>query len=189
MFIIVEGPDGAGKSTAIDQLTHALWKHKRGCVLVNPKRSPNQHALIEYKERLDFYQPGSGVDLILDRSWYSEPIYGPIWRGTSSVTLYQRQQLEAWALAKGAVVVLLEETDETLVERVFSRSDDVDVEHMTPELVREYAYQYRLQSQSWLLPKVRFSPGFDFQVWPTIRHAEVYERLALEHNQTTEENK
>ena len=180
MFIIVEGPDGAGKSTAIEELSMELWRQGRGCVLINPKRSPNQSAAVEYMVKLDWYKPGKGVDLILDRSWYSEDIYGPIWRGESSVSPQQRVNLEAWALKKGAVVVLLDEHDKTLVERVCGRDDDEDAKHMDPRRVVEYAWHYRQQAPDWRLPKVKFPVGFDFQAGPAIRHAEVYERLALD---------
>lgn len=180
MFIIVEGPDGAGKSTAIAELTHELWERGRGTVLVNPKRSPNQPALVEYVHRLDWYQPESGVDLILDRSFYSQNVYGPIWRGESHEPAVLAA-CEAWALSKGAIVVLLDEDDETLVERVRGDiADDPDATNMDESKICEYAYQYRQQSPTWNLPKVTFPPGFSFKPDPVITHAEVYSRLAKE---------
>ena len=180
MFIIVEGPDGAGKSTAIAQLTHELWERGRGTVLVNPKRSPRQPALVEYVHRLNWYQPESGIDLILDRSFYSENVYGPIWRQERHAPEIL-EACEAWALAKGAVVVYLDETDDTLVQRVTNDiEDDPDASNMDESLVRQYAQLYRQQAPTWKLPTVTFPPGYNFYPDPAINHAEVYSRLAKE---------
>src|SRR5688572_5627023 len=82
VFIILEGPDGAGKTTLAQQIARAMWDMGRGTVLINPKRSPRQGVLIEYKRNLSFYLPGGDIDLILDRCWYSDDVYGPHWRGT-----------------------------------------------------------------------------------------------------------
>lgn len=180
MFIIVEGPDGAGKTTAISQLVMELWRQGRGTVLVNPKRSPNQDAVTEYVTGLGWYQPESGVDLILDRSWYSQNVYGPIWSGRGLPEAHLNH-CEEWALARGAVVVALDEDDETLLARVEAGlAEDPDAAKMEPELVCEYARLYREQRPTWRLPTVLFPAGFGFQTQPAITHAEVYSRLAKE---------
>ncbi len=180
MFIIVEGPDGSGKTTAIQMLTHELWKRGRGTVLVNIKRSPHQPALVEYVERLDWYQPESGVDLILDRSFYSEDIYGPIWRGEGHPPGIL-EACEAWALRKGAIVVRLDESDKTLIKRVTADiKNDPDAAHMSKDLVVQYAKKYRQVAPGWNLPTVTFPPGYDFYPDPAINHAEAYSRLAKE---------
>jgi ribose 1,5-bisphosphokinase PhnN len=144
MFIIIEGPDGAGKSTFVQELCMQLWHAKRGTVLVNPKRSPCQHVLVEYKLRLDFYQPRKGIDLILDRCWYSDDVYGPRWRGTG-LEAGVRAELEEWADRLGAVVARLDQPDEVLRDRLTARGDE-DVE---PDDVAIYAALYRSQSEEW----------------------------------------
>lgn len=168
MFIIVEGPDGAGKSTFVQQLTLELWRRDRGTVLVNPKRAPRQDVEIEYRVRLDFYQPRSGVDLILDRCWYSDDVYGPVWRGTGlhSAVL---ERLEDWGMRKGAVVACLDADDAELERRVRERGDD----DVAPEEVSRYAVLYRQARQSWLLPTI-VNPTLD----TIIRFAQEYEQKA-----------
>lgn len=144
MFIIIEGPDGAGKSTLVQELAMQLWRADRGTVLINPKRSPRQHVLVEYKLRLDFYQPRKGVDLILDRCWYSDDVYGPRWRGVG-LEAGVRTELEEWADSLGAVVARLDQPDEVLRDRLAERGDE-DVE---PDDVAIYAALYRSQSEAW----------------------------------------
>ena len=155
MFIILEGPDGAGKSTMAAQLARALWDIGRGTVLINPKRSPRQGVLIEYKHNLGFYLPGCGVDLILDRCWYSDDVYGPHWRG---IGLDQpvRAELDEWAHNRGAVVARLDADDDTLVQRLLTRGDD----DVSPEDVRLFAADYREQAHDWRLP-LRVNPTIE----------------------------
>lgn len=146
MFIIVEGPDGAGKSTFVKELCLALWRKGRGTVLVNPKRSPNQSPIIEYKTRLDFYRPNTGLDLILDRCWYSDDVYGPVWRG-KGLDFKDRKELENWAMSLGAVMAILDQPDEVLAERLAARGDP----DVSPEDVAQYAATYRNIRGEWNL--------------------------------------
>lgn len=140
MMIVVEGPDGAGKSTLVSALDRALWKAGRGCVLTCHKASPRRPALEEYAHDLAFYRPGSDLDLVLDRSWVSEDVYGPLWRG-QPLPPFVRLYLDAWAQARGAVWVVLDAPDHELVRRVTEhRGDDLVTE---AEEVRVLASLYR----------------------------------------------
>lgn len=149
MFIIVEGPDGAGKTTFVSNLEKELWRQGRGTVLVNPKRSPRQPPLVEYKIRLDFYRPRTGVDLILDRCWYSDDVYGPSWRG-HGLDPDVRSRLDTWASDRGAVVAALDADDEVLAARLEQRGDD----SVEPHEVAGYAALYREQREHWYLPYI-----------------------------------
>lgn len=152
VFIILEGPDGAGKTTFAVKLARALWDIDRGTVLINPKRSPRQGVLIEYKRNLSFYVPGGGVDLILDRCWYSDDVYGPHWRGFGLDPLI-KSELHEWAHGRGAVVARLDADDDVLVSRLLERDDD----DVAPDDVVLFATEYREQARDWRLP-LRVNP-------------------------------
>lgn len=155
MFIILEGPDGAGKTTYAQALARELWEIGRGTVLINPKRSPRQGVLIEYKRNLSFYVPGCEIDLILDRCWYSDDVYGPHWRGYG-LDQPVRAELDEWAHARGAVVARLDADDDVLLSRLLARGDD-DVE---PSALQTFIDAYREQARDWRLP-MRVNPTLE----------------------------
>jgi thymidylate kinase len=151
MFIIVEGPDGAGKSTFVDQLQRQLWREERGCVLINPKAAPHLGQPREYADCLSFYQPGGDIDLILDRCWRSEAVYGPRYRKVLPdwETL---DYLDRWAQARGAVYVQLDAPDEVLIQRVANRGDDLIKVEDLPRLAHDYrrlATHYPWNGATW----------------------------------------
>lgn len=148
MLIIFEGPDGAGKSTLITHVQKALHRHyDRYCVLINPKAAPIKDPLIEYKVGLNFYMAQGTRDLLLDRSWLSEDVYGPIWRD-GPLEWWMRGELDNWAFAHGALLVLLDEDDATLTERV-EAEDPLELV-TTGEMVTKIAAAYRqLDLANW----------------------------------------
>ena len=98
MIIIVEGPDGAGKTTRIEQLlvahpgstyTH-FDNHDRSIeVFANAIKSINPTKVN-----------------IFDRSWYSEYIYGPIFRNQSEISSLNIELLEALVYKNGGGFVI-----------------------------------------------------------------------------------
>jgi hypothetical protein len=155
MLIIVEGPDGAGKTTLVTELGLAAWREGYGSVLVNPKRAPRQDTLVEYAVGLDFYRPDGRRVLILDRSWLSEDVYGPLWRDGGGLHPTVRTYLNAWAHARGALLVRLDVDDEELERRLAARGDD----DVAPEDAKVYAARYREQAIEW--PGHRLNPTVD----------------------------
>lgn len=145
MFIIVEGPDGAGKSTLVDRLQREAHRRGEGVVLVNPKRSPVKSTLEEYVGGLDWYTPGGGKTLILDRSWLSEDVYGPLWRG-HGLDPTERTYLASWALARGATLAILDVDDAELASRLRTRGD----EEVPAEEGPVYAIRYRELRRVWM---------------------------------------
>lgn len=88
MNIIIEGPDGAGKSFLAEQLASALN------MSIRHFGAPQSDK--EAKHQFDMYRE-IGLDLygtILDRAWYSDMVYGPIFRGEAIITSNLMRELE-----------------------------------------------------------------------------------------------
>ena len=104
MFIIVEGPDGAGKSTLIDQ----LLKSYPGSVFMHfGKPETDEDAFNYWKvyaEAIESAKPERVT--ILDRSWYSDLVYGPIFRGRCEMDLAHVKLLESYVLTHGGGMVI-----------------------------------------------------------------------------------
>lgn len=110
-LIIVEGPDNTGKSTVVNHLYDLLTEiggisptHVKVIHCVKPDGKTNEEKIKyidEYNQDLiDNLIDASEIDtydyIILDRSWYSEYVYGQIYRGRTEeecadiITDYQR---------------------------------------------------------------------------------------------------
>lgn len=102
---IFEGPDGAGKSTLI-----AAWQRrleaKHGIAARISAHGPYLGLTDIAPHYLrDCVAALRGGQVLMDRSWLSEPIYGPIARGKNRLTVASRRMLERAALGAGALVV------------------------------------------------------------------------------------
>jgi ABC-type cobalamin/Fe3+-siderophores transport system ATPase subunit len=82
-LIIVEGPDGAGKTTLVER----MWKHleAKGRTVSLQGHGPylnNQYITYNYLRSIEMAADAPPTAcMIMDRSWYSEPIYGQAMRG------------------------------------------------------------------------------------------------------------
>lgn len=100
--MIVEGPDGAGKSRLITTIVEKLWPD----AMVEHHGAYLGEAAISqyYKESLKL---GTNGRVIMDRSWLAEPIYGAVMRGgTNRVSADDEQELLDMAIEAHAVVVM-----------------------------------------------------------------------------------
>lgn len=104
MIVIVEGPDGAGKTTLIEQL-------KQG------SRNAVYHhfgAPASDEEAFDYYKTYAAainsctpdVLNIFDRSWYSDMVYGPVMRGRLEMSREHADMLAAMVVANGGGMVI-----------------------------------------------------------------------------------
>lgn len=81
--LIIEGPDGAGKTT----LAHDLCK-RYGMAYHHEGPPPNPGAFEHYRSLLDWPEP-----TVFDRLHVGELVYGPLLRGGSQLTLEQANLL------------------------------------------------------------------------------------------------
>ena len=88
MIIIIEGPDGAGKTTLAEQISRQTKYpiiHR-----TKPKNEEEKKRMMgEYLQTIR-----SGKNMIFDRCWYSEMAYGPVMRDSSVISYPQMYELE-----------------------------------------------------------------------------------------------
>ncbi|MEU7415021.1 hypothetical protein AB0B40_38030 [Streptomyces sp. NPDC042638] len=110
--IVAEGADGVGKST----LAHHLVT-RYGFTAVHSPRTPDHQDLINrYRDLLA--RPGR---LVLDRSFLSELVYGPLYRGHSRLTWSQALDLAQLVTARDGVFLHLTAPATTVHQRLKAR--------------------------------------------------------------------
>lgn len=99
MIIIIEGPDGAGKSRLAEQLAR-----QTGYPIIHrtqPKTEAEKELMMQgYLEAIQL-----GKNAIFDRCWYSEIVYGKVMRDKSCITWPQMYALEERVAKNGGIVI------------------------------------------------------------------------------------
>lgn len=118
MIIIIEGPDGAGKTMLANKLAD-----QTGYALIHRTQPKNDE---DKKRMMDEYLDviNSGKNCIFDRSWYSEMVYGPIMRDASVITYPQMYELELKLAKRGALIIYCTASKSALWKRCTSRGED-----------------------------------------------------------------
>jgi len=123
-LIVIEGVDGAGKSTLIEKLrdndTHIMHK--------GPMEG---NVVAEYiNPLLSYNQTHEGLTLC-DRWHVGEMVYGPIYRGESKVNPGFKRYIEMFLDSRGALKVILDESLGEIHRRLQERGEDfLDREHV-----------------------------------------------------------
>ena len=147
-MIILEGPDGGGKTTVANALQEMRPDAR---VIHHGPYKEDSHLFPRFLASL-LARPKSAV--ILDRSWLSEPIYGRAMReGEDRVGVFHRRMLERVAFARRAIVVNCLPSWETVHETWASRKDDEYVS-IDSQMARVYE-GYRELSGATDLPVIR----------------------------------
>lgn len=101
VIIIIEGPDGTGKTTLANSLLKSLEGHDFELMHRTHITDMPKSDLFEiYRGILT-----SGKNLILDRAWYSEMCYGPVFRGESHISKSGMHILEELLNMVGGFVI------------------------------------------------------------------------------------
>lgn len=108
--VILEGPDGAGKTTLAQELAKSKYQLKYRHL--GPPLFPNQPRLQEYLRELREH-PHS---VVFDRLHLGERVYGPIVREHDGLGDVGQRMLERVLLGRGAVCVMCLPPIETVVE-------------------------------------------------------------------------
>lgn len=104
---IFEGPDGAGKSTAIEQLRELYEEDTPDVIHHGPYLDEVNIAPIYMDSMVkEQYCGEDSPHRILDRCWISETIYGPVVRNTVRIDVPSARILGRTAITNGGVLVL-----------------------------------------------------------------------------------
>lgn len=150
MIIILEGPDGSGKTTLANKI-----KDQTGFMLLHRSHQTDSNADSLFDEYVQVIK--AGKNCIMDRGWYSEMVYGPVMRGASAITYPQMYELERLLARNGALIIHCTAPEATLWKRCLKRGEDYvtkkdafheicngfdvlmnDVPHYVPVLTYEY---------------------------------------------------
>lgn len=159
MLIILEGPDGAGKSTLAKRLVKSI-KHADPCSKIDVlhAKPPQRHPLDEYVRPLTSYRPNTGVHVICDRWHWGESIYPMILGRQTQYTSSVHRFTEWFLLSRGAVVIYLTAPDEILRKRLTTRGDDLITEDIIDQIRTAYTLFARSNTQ---LPTLTRSANMD----------------------------
>ena len=118
MIIILDGPDGTGKTMLAKQLSK-----QTGYPIIHrsmPKDDAEKQRMMgEYLQVVR-----SGKNMIFDRCWYSEMAYGPVMRDTSVISFPQMYELERQLARHGAMLIYCTGTKAALWKRCQKRGED-----------------------------------------------------------------
>ena len=131
-FIILEGCDGVGKTTIVNKLKDLGYKSLH--FDFDPTLSIKQ----KYERIL-----GTSYDspIVLDRSFISEMVYGPINRGGSRLSDSDFQDLLSLINKRGGRIVYLQATPETIYQRILLRGDK-DKKELNLDKIKQICIQY-----------------------------------------------
>lgn len=118
MIIIIEGPDGSGKTTLAEKISRMTgWpiEHR------SKPNTPEEKARMmgEYLRVVRL-----GKNIIFDRCWYSEMVYGKTMRDRSYIDYPQMYELEKRALQHGALLIYCTGPKAALWKRATQRGED-----------------------------------------------------------------
>ena len=124
MLIVLEGPDGVGKSTLARQLHDVIQLvDPRSTVVSMHKGPPTSHPLDEYLLPLLNYRPGTNVHYVLDRWHWGEFVYPQLLGRKTQLDAASWWYLNQYVRRLGGVVVLCHASTESVIAEHTARGE------------------------------------------------------------------
>ncbi len=161
MIIILEGPDGGGKTTLAETLRQRLQSDR---MTHSIKHGPYKGVSPEDLCKIYFrsMSPALTYDdhVIMDRAWLSEPIYGEVYRGGQNrVDVQRKRMLERVAHARGAVVIRCQPDYDTCMGTFKKRIAEEYLDNVTQ--LREVYDGYEAMFMHTSLPVIHYDYEHD----------------------------
>lgn len=118
MIIIIEGPDGSGKTTLAEKLS----KQTKYPIIHRSQPKTEEEKKLMMGEYLQTIR--SGKNMIFDRCWYSEMAYGPVMRDDSVISYPEMYELEELLAKSGALIIYATGAKAALWQRCQKRGED-----------------------------------------------------------------
>lgn len=150
MILILEGPDGSGKTTLATRL-HATT----GYPIYHRSKPENDEDKANMMEQLkaDFKKY---KNVIVDRCWYSEIVYGNVMRDGSVIDYPEMYDLERLALSKGALLIYCTGDPAAMYKRATARGEDY-ITSFADYMQICRSYDRLMFDMPHLLPVVRYT--------------------------------
>lgn len=138
MIIVLEGPDGCGKSTLAHQLDEELTKQGHDTVVLKFGQPTLECPFEEYEKTL-YPHIEAGKTIICDRLHLGERVYGPLLRGHDRLGNDAAwRHVELFLAAHNALVVFPTTPYSELKQRLQRRGDDLISLEQLPNIVSCY---------------------------------------------------
>jgi thymidylate kinase len=151
MLYFLEGPDGAGKSNLAKRLSEQTGFEIRH--FSYPKTAYKKHFMFETYS--DFIHENHNV--IVDRCWYSEMVYGPLVRTGSAINKHEMYELEKLVISEGGgIIIHCTDSIAKLWCRFRKRGDDYIPDDFDLLYDIKRNYELLMHKTAHLIPVVRY---------------------------------
>jgi thymidylate kinase len=161
MFIIVEGPDGAGKTTLINKLKEQFENDYSSCEVVHFGKidNPDEYFRIYLEAIMNQVDQCVSVS-IFDRCWYSDRVYGPVMRNAEEMTFDQARNLDQHVIERGGGMIIYCDAP---IDVLWSRCRERGESYITDvDQLEQIAMLYKVEIKQSLLPVVYYNTALGF---------------------------
>jgi predicted ATPase len=136
--VVLDGCDGTGKTTLAEAL-----RDQCGYAVIHSGRTPDGTDIAErYRQLLAGPEP-----FVLDRSFISELVYGPLFHGQSRITAGTAASLAGTVATRGGVLVHLTGDPDTITTRLRVRDGTAPARDQISGIVGAYEKVFSLLEQ------------------------------------------
>lgn len=146
MLIILEGPDGAGKTVLAERLMsriEATLSVPESPIYIHKKRPTEPTFLAEYLQPIADYVPRSGRTLILDRWHLGELVYPEMTDRKTLATFVDFRYLEMFLRSRGAIIVHVSTSSATTLQTIHERPGHEPLEERVLEQQASFSRAYK----------------------------------------------